>query len=434
MKRNILIGKIGRTVKFKTVDITTGGGNDTIFFSTLARMYPEYNFYLVGPNELSKIEGTEVYDKMFPNHNIKSVYTQDKDKWKDRFEGILDNLKGINIDCAIFFSGMASCVNVPGLLKKKDGSEYSILNAYLNYVGPYVYVLNKLGCPFYCIAEDARYITINAKDLYNRERLILTQYNGDVTAYKHISDESDIYNFKESTHKAVYADIEKIPLLGIKPDWRENIDIERKRDSSWENRFFVLSNGCGTAKINHAGNNSTRLPVYKEWVHDAMQGTEYQGAKVYGNWDVNIYDENDWIKPDRIIDLLDTRIPECRYTLVYSQVPGFVTAKAYEMITLGIIPFIHPDYDPERLLGLPEFLYVNNPQEMLNKMRRMDKDFEGYKKCLKLCMDAIKPEWLDGTTICNGVIKHISDDLNWGEDTNREGVENIFTHFSKHLM
>lgn len=434
--RNILVGKIGKTVKFANNKIETGGGNDVILFSTIARMHPDWMLWIVGPNELYKIENTPAYDIMFPAHNCKSLYAIDKNEWEytKRFKPIFDNIRkeGIegNIDCAVFFSGMASNVNIPGLLKKQDNTEYSILNSYLSYVAPYLVVLNETSVPFYCIAEDARYITINARDLYNRERLIFTQYNGEVEAYKHIANKDDIWTQNTSKHKAVYADIEKIPLLGVPRDWRNNIDIERKVKSPVNKRFFVLSNGCGTAKINHAGNNSSRLSVYKKWVHEATNGTEYDGAKVYGSWDDNIYEENKWIEKKFIVDMADD-IADCRYSLVYSQVRGFVTAKAYELICLGIIPFIHPDYDPERLLGLPEFLYVKTPEEMLSKMRRMDENPDGYRKVINICMDVIQPEWQDGSLIVNGIFSRIADDLEWQDYHDTDGVDNIFTHFAK---
>ena len=434
MTRNILVGKIGKTVKFTNNKIETGGGNDVILISTIARMHPDWMLWLVGPNELNKIEGTKAYDIMFPAHNCKSLYGVNKDAWEGRFDPILENIKkeGLEgkIDCALFFSGMASNVNIPGLLKKPDGSKYSILNSYLSYVAPYLVTLNETGVPFYCVAEDARYITINARDLYNRERLIFSQFNGEVEAYKHIANKDDIWTQKPTKHQAIYADIEKIPLLGVPLDWRSKIDVERKVNAPINRRFFVLSNGCGTAKINHAGNNSSRLPVYKKWVHNAMKGTEYDGAKVYGSWDDNIYVENPWIEKKFIVDMADD-IADCRYSLVYSQVRGFVTAKAYELICLGIIPFIHPDYDPNRLLGLPEFLYVKTPEEMLSKMRRMDENPDGYRKVINICMDVIKPEWQDGSLIVNGIFRRIAQDLGWTEYKDAGGVENIFTHFAK---
>ena len=81
MTRNILVGKIGKTVKFTNNKIETGGGNDVILISTIARMHPDWMLWIVGPNELNKIEGTKAYDIMFPAHNCKSLYGVNKDAW-----------------------------------------------------------------------------------------------------------------------------------------------------------------------------------------------------------------------------------------------------------------------------------------------------------------------------------------------------------------
>ena len=289
--------------------------------------------------------------------------------------------------------------------------------------------------PFYLISEDARYITVNAKDLYNRERLIFSQYNGHVTAYKHILGPDDIYTMETSVHDAIYAHIEKLPLLGIDPSWKDNIDFQRKVDSPVSRHFFVLSNGCATAKINWPGNSNviSRYPVYKEWIHDAFKDSVYADAKVYGVWSEETYKQNDWIQNKLIVDMPDD-IADCRYSFVYSQIPGFVTAKAYELICLGIIPFIHPDYDPERLLNLPEFLYVKSPEEMLGKMKMFDNDHILYLQALHKCIDAIKPEYHDGTLVINGIFRHIATALGWDEYEDASGVDVVMNHFSKSLV
>lgn len=436
MKRNILIGKIGKAVKFTNNKIEKGGGNEMMLFSTMARMHPDWNFWIVGPNELDKID-KQMYNTMFPDGNVKSLYAAHDGIRQDKFEPILDNMKKLGIydklDCAIFLSGLTGNTNCPDFLCKPDGQKYKQLCAHMNYAGPYIYTLNMTNVPFFCLAEDARYITINGQDLCNRERLVLSQWNGEVTSRHHILSLDDLVTQKPTKHKVVYADIEKIPLLGVSPDWKEHIDIEKKITAPVKDRFIVLSNGCGTAKINQAGNNSSRLPVYKKWVYEATKGTEYEGAIVYGSWDEEIYEQYPWIVKKFIVDM-DEEISKCKYTLVYSQVRGFVTAKAYEMITLGIIPFIHPDYDPERLLGLPEFLFVNSPEEMIKKMRKLDSDDEMYVKALKKCMDVIKPEWLDGSYLVNGIFRKISENLGWNENTDAKGVPNIFNHFSKEIL
>jgi hypothetical protein len=85
-------------------------------------------------------------------------------------------------------------------------------------------------------------------------------------------------------------------------------------------------------------------------------------------------------------------------------------------------------------LGLPEFLFVNSPEEMIKKMRKLDSDDEMYVKALKKCMDVIKPEWLDGSYLVNGIFRKISENLGWDENTDAKGVPNIFNHFSKEIL
>jgi len=54
-------------------------------------------------------------------------------------------------------------------------------------------------------------------------------------------------------------------------------------------------------------------------------------------------------------------VRDTKYTVVNSIKPGFITCKPWEMIHMGIIPFLSPDYDKKKLLPLPEFLYLENP-------------------------------------------------------------------------
>ena len=70
---NILIGKIGKSIKFKNLDLRKGGDSIIIFYSTLSRMFPEHNFYFGGPNALDKLTEAE-YLKIFPNKNVFSAY------------------------------------------------------------------------------------------------------------------------------------------------------------------------------------------------------------------------------------------------------------------------------------------------------------------------------------------------------------------------
>ena len=117
--KNILIGKIGKSIKFKHLDIRTGGDACMIFYSTIARMNPDYNFFWIGPNQMSKLTDEE-YDYIFPNHNVHSAYSSDYDAVdKHPFDPIIQYFKNnnIKIDFALLMSGMCSAINVPNFIK-----------------------------------------------------------------------------------------------------------------------------------------------------------------------------------------------------------------------------------------------------------------------------------------------------------------------------
>ena len=286
-EKNILIGKIGKSIKFKHLDIRTGGDACMIFYSSIARMNPEYNFFWIGPNQMNKLSDEE-YDYIFPNHNVYSAYDSNyEDPNHHPFYPIIKYFKdnNIKIDFALLMSGMCSGINVPNFLRSPKTGEYvKILNAFKNYCGPYIYTLNQTGVPFYLISEDARYITTNASDLYNRERIIFTQTNGYFEPIEHITSETDWTKTTEKI-KCIYGYVERIFMMGLDKNWKENIDIDRKLNSKG-NRLIVISNGCGQKDINRAnGGKSSRLPGYKKYIIDNLKGTEFENTKIYGQWD-----------------------------------------------------------------------------------------------------------------------------------------------------
>ena len=428
--KNIVIGKLGKSVKMKNIHIETGGGADLVLYSSLSRMNPDFNFYFIGPNELHKCTQEE-YDKLFPNHNVFSAWERKaKDDVNLIYEYFVKN--NIKVDFSLIFVGMCSGINIKGFLKKKDGNYYSPLMCFQNYAAPIINTLNKLECPVYTLAEDARYITINAKDLYNRERLIFSQINGDFkTTIDHVLNSNDLDTCEFSTHKAIYSHLEKIFLMGLDEHWKENIDINHKLNNTG-NHFIVLSNGCGTNTINKPGTYSSRLGTYKKYIIDNFKGTKYEDTKIYGIWDDEIYSKYPQIQ-NKLMMYLGDEINDAKYTLVYSQAPGFVTCKPWEMITIGLIPFIHPDYDCYHLLDLPEYLYIKDENDLLHKVEELENNPDKYKKLLQECFDSIKPEFLDGSYLNNFIFKTIGKDLGF-EYEDKKGIKSIFNRFSKEFI
>jgi hypothetical protein len=443
-RKNVLIGKIGKSIKFKNLHINTGDDTGMILFSTMSRMIPEWNFYFCGPNDLSKLTQAE-YDYLFPNHNVHSVFVKARQipgyppgtvTHDPTVENIVNN--GIHIDFAIMFTGYVGATCLSNVIRKRDGEYRLSLQAFKNYVGAYVHVLNCLQCPLYTIAEDPRYITVNAKELFNRERLVFTQMpDTSIRTHESFIVSYDDYvktgNCITKDIKCTYGGVEKIFLMAIDTAWREHIDIERKLKNTRNPKCIVLSNGHGTANIN--GGNTIqdgRLSGYKQYIIDGLAGSRYDDTKIYGKWSDEALSTYPQIIDKKIIEL-DDEIADAKYTFIYSIIPGFVTIKPYEMIIKGLLPFIHPEYDCNHLLGLPEYLYVKDPQDFKAKMMELDNDDELYKKLLNECFDAIKPEYIDGTYVINNMLKRMADDCGFEYEPHK-GVKPILNHFAKDIF
>ena len=413
MNKNIVIGRTGLTIKFKGIKIGTQTACDTdmMVYSMLSQMNPDFNFYFIGPTDLYKLTEEE-YNEIFPYHNVFSAWTNDIRKSKD-FNKIIKYFEdnNIKIDFALINTGGSSQACIPDFYPKKDGSKRSLLLSQVYYMTPYVYTLNKLGCPVYCMADDARNVLLNFRDLYNRERKVFTQANYKLKTITHITSETD-FTLKTDLIDCIYAHIERIDLIGMPDNWKDRIDINRKLKSNKENHLLVISHGNGCKKINsNLTIKNLRFQGYKEYIIDNFKDTIYNKSKIYGKWTKDIYEQYPNNFEDKPMIELNDILKDARYSLVYSQIPNFVTVKPWEMIANGIIPFIHPDYDPEHILGLPEYVYIKNPDDLKNKIIELDNDDKLYLNILNKCLDCITKEDRDGTYINNFIMTNIANDL-----------------------
>ena len=413
MKKNIVIGRLGLTIKFTGIKIGTQTACDTdrMIYSTLSQMNPDFNFYFIGPSDLHKLTKEE-YDEIFPCHNVFSAWTNDLRKSRD-FSKIIKYFNGnnITIDFALLNTGGSSPACVPNFYPKKDGGVRKLLISQINYMGPYIYTLNHLGCPVYCMADDARNILLNFRDLWNRERKVFTQANHKLETITHITSMTD-FTLKTDIIDCLYAHIERIDLIGMPDNWKDRIDLNRKLKSPKESHLLVISHGNGTNKINsnHTIKNG-RFKGYKEYIIDNFKDTIYSKSKIYGKWTEDIYEQYPNNFEDKPMIELNDILKDARYSLVYSQIKNFVTVKPWEMVANGIIPFIHPDYDPEHILGLPDYVYIKDPEDFKNKIIELDNNDELYLKVIKNCMNCIKEEDRNGTFINNFIMTTIANDL-----------------------
>ena len=175
---------------------------------------------------------------------------------------------------------------------------------------------------------------LKAKDLFNRERFCLSQENTTVPI-KHIVSYENQQTVPYDI-PVVYGQTEKIFLIG---EEKKNT-LEYTKDIPIT---MFMNSHTMTAK-------ATRKPFIDQYIH-----SNFPETKVYGKWPQELMDTDNRYEAIRMGDIMD-EVLRTKYTLVVSIKPGFVTCKPWEMINFGIIPFLHPSYDPNNLLGLPKIL------------------------------------------------------------------------------
>ena len=417
---NIGIGKIGKSIKTKGWSILGSESAPIIFYSSIAKLNPQISFYIIGLNDVHKLDET-TYDKLFPYHNVISCYEDDEINSKyntdTKYQVPYEYLKkhNITLDAALIFMGMASNCNVPNFLTKKDDPTLKLrpLECFKNYAGNIIYTLNETNTPLFTIAEDPRHVVCRGKDLMNREKLIFSQADIDNMPIEHIIDKSDVTKTKISNINARYYHTEKIFLMGETSNWKDDIDI-RKKDGG----MIMLMNGHGTSKINGGSVIDGRLPFVKEWIFDLFG----DDCKIYGKWSDKLHASDNRFIAKPMTEMKD-ELQHAKYTLIYSIQSGFVTVKPFEMIRWGIIPFLHPDYDPKHILNFPEFLYIKDKKDLKNKIEYLENNFDEYKKLFYECLDLIKPSYIDGTFLNNLIIGKIYNDLGYTYNNVEKGLD-----------
>ena len=72
-------------------------------------------------------------------------------------------------------------------------------------------------------------------------------------------------------------------------------------------------------------------------------------------------------------------------------------------------------------------------KDFLNKIDELENDFDKYKDLMQQCFDLIKPEYLNGWLIVNGIFGNIAKDMGF-KYSFKPGVKSIFNRFSKEFI
>ena len=85
--------------------------------------------------------------------------------------------------------------------------------------------------------------------------------------------------------------------------------------------------------------------------------------------------------------------------------------------------------------NLKEYLLeaLKDEKDLLDKVNELEANPQKYKDLMQQCFDLIKPEYLNGYMIVNGIFGNIAKDLGYKYEF-KPGVKSIFNRFSKEFV
>lgn len=383
MGRTYVIGKIGKSIKFNPSTWGAIGGDNEAptLYLKLAELNPDDTFIMIGKSDLYKMRGlpTNLHDGW-------AHYTKGE---SDAIAFITNHLKNTKVDAGIMVAGPTGDVNfqerIYTLSSIKAGKPQLAKTLFMheNYSGPIYDYLNDSMIPWIMINNDPRYLKLG-RDMFNMPKEILSQYDS-AKLYRHISSYEDQTPLVDHRVQYRYAGVEKVFLID-----KELVNIEKTK------KFMVVLN---------EGNNgvSSRYNKLKEYVLDHVEDVD-----IYGKWDEDTVKGDKRFKGSIKFEELQQMLPEVKYSFMISIRDGWVTMKVWELISNGIIPFLHPNYDDQHHIAVPEFLRLSKPEELHERIEQLEKDPVLYNKILQECQYLITPDDTSGEVLCNKITSTIN--------------------------
>lgn len=378
---NIAIFPIGSIIKFKKKHLKRSDGSNEYFklIWTLCRQKSVDRITILQKsdwNKLTDIEKIEIdprgviYD-VYSEHNLKTPSTPTEKTGPHTKEVVYylwEALKDQPIpDMGIGFPAQGfSMNNIPMFMYgvKNPDKLSNTLNMTTRYSGPIVHYINKAKFPWYLCVTDPRYIKplLKRRDVANHPKELLSQYNSEIQ-FQSLEYYDEEATAKETIKdiKTTYTGIEKLNLINepiIPPDNKERT-----------NKFAVVAMQSSYGK---SDKKDYRFNVLKDWV---FKYDDQKETKVFGKWAEYFTDQYPQFKGFLPSDEIDEIFENTRYTLVIPIRPDWVTSKYAEMLRVGVVPFLHKDYDTQyNLIPKDHFIRINTPEDFYEKMKYLDEN------------------------------------------------------------
>ena len=367
----------------------TYGGFDVaaLMLLNIVKEYPQHTFYYIGSNDISEFENKP--------SNLIDIETPIKDinrkcKGLEKYEVAINYCKDndLTFDFALYWycrftnlakykDGYISAKGTPRKLRQCEKGLSHIMA-----------VPKEFNIPVYYMIDDVTELKQIPYDM-DKPAAIWTQCNGTTTYQHYTSPDNPV---REKIQFPIsYKPIERLWLLGKnKVDWR---------GYNKTNEFIVTCNAPSDQTLD-------KFFYIKKWVLDV-----FDNATIYGRWTCTKAMATEISKNNAAHRFVERGMCEMedlmfntKYTIVIppsKKYPEFVTQKVYSMLYYGIIPFwCKYDYDKDNLYNeFPDFIKVETPEELIEKINYLNNNPEEYKKLLYQLYNLLEDKYFDNRII-----------------------------------
>lgn len=402
---NIFIGKIGKSILFNRNSWgPIGGDNEAAqYYENLFAHNPEHTFYILGCNDLARCTPSE-QARINAHNNVVNIWDKGFAVWRkaNPMHSDLYNMKyvewyvkhhNIKFDTGIVMAGCVGTSNIPGLSTKMKNPTVLTkpLMMLTKYSAPLIYFVNEnRHIPYILIINDPRFFPPTARDWMHPPELALSQYTENVG----MKIRKDYHDNTVRVHdiKCTYSAMETIFLIGRNDSTSKD---EHSLDSFFENDDVqtTIEKDINFMVVLNEGRPS-RYNLLKESILDHVSD-----VSIYGKWNEETIKDDKRFKGSIPFQTLQDMLPRVKYTFCIPIKYGWCTMKFWEMLHYGIIPFLHPSYDTQDNLKVPEFIRVTDSKDLFNKIKFLEENPEAYATLQENLKKLLKPEYYDGTAL-----------------------------------
>ena len=374
--KTYVFGKLGKSIKFDSSKWRAIGGDQDApeLILKLAEQNPDDTFILISSNDYDKI----TFKK--PKNIINGLKSLGPLKnMHDSF--FTDSLRDKKIDGAIIVLGPTTATNL---------EYWPRLGFAKSYCAPIIHYLNNSDVEWVGICNDPRYNIKNVRDLVKPPKKYLSQYTETFTKniFSYIPPANRKTDVKPITINCEYAGVEKIMLF----------KAEINKDFVNKNNDFVIVLNEGKNGV------KSRYPELKKYVLD-----QFDDVQIYGEWYSEDALTDSRFKGSKPFNNIINITKKSKFSFIIPISPGWVTAKYIEMISNGIIPFFHPDYDSQKNLDVPDFLRIESPNQLKERIDIIKSDNDFYVKLItELQNKFITENDINGKTISYTIMREFN--------------------------